>query len=197
MPLISANRSRPGPVRALRRRPVALTSRAWLVYSRVQFLSMCSADAQPLDDRGAGPPGDLPSSPCPPARAGMRSPTGRSAATSPRRSWPASGCRSGSHRSRSPLSAPAPRTPRRRARRPRPERSASSPWLAATSAAQRPSATASASGEAMTSRTAGVLAAPNRERTMPGCAAAAATPAGPQRRASSRVNSTFPSLLVA
>ena len=39
----------------------------------------------------------------------------------------------------------------------------------------------------MTSRTAGVLAAPNRERTMPGCAAAAATPAGPQRRASSRV----------
>ncbi len=58
--LISALRSRPGPVRTLRRRPVALTSRAWLVYSRVQFLSMCSADAQPLDDRGAGPPGDLP-----------------------------------------------------------------------------------------------------------------------------------------
>ena len=49
----------------------------------------------------------------------------------------------------------------------------------------------------MTSRTAGVLAAPNRERTMPGCAAAAATSAGPQRRASSRVNSTFSSLLVA
>jgi hypothetical protein len=65
MPLISANRSRPGPVPALRRRPVALTSRAWLVYSRVQFLSMCSADAQPLDDRGAGPPGDLPEQPLP------------------------------------------------------------------------------------------------------------------------------------
>lgn len=62
--LISALRSRPGPVRTLRR-PVALTSRAWLVYSRVQFLSMCSADAQPLDDRGAGPPGDLPEQPLP------------------------------------------------------------------------------------------------------------------------------------
>jgi hypothetical protein len=41
--LISALRSRPGPVRALRRRPVALTLRAWLVYSRVQFPSKCSA----------------------------------------------------------------------------------------------------------------------------------------------------------
>src|ERR1035438_2373196 len=38
--LISALRSRPGPVRALRRRPAALTLHAWLVYSRVQFLSV-------------------------------------------------------------------------------------------------------------------------------------------------------------
>ena len=38
--LISALRSRHWPVRALRRRPAALTLRAWLVYSRVQFLSV-------------------------------------------------------------------------------------------------------------------------------------------------------------
>src|ERR1017187_5938673 len=41
--LISALRSRHWPVRALRRRPAALTLRAWLVYSRVQFLSVCHA----------------------------------------------------------------------------------------------------------------------------------------------------------
>src|SRR5258708_9641742 len=51
--LISALRSRPGPVRALRRRPVALTLRAWLVYSRVQFLA-CGSPFPSVARAGSG-----------------------------------------------------------------------------------------------------------------------------------------------